>query len=88
MDARTLAETMSFPHPETGELLDSQEDFQAALAAIEERMAPLYRIRRVIREEAAKRFEVRLPRARYRTEKQDRVARCPRCGGKLENERN
>ena len=74
-----------FTHPETGELLESQADFQAALAAIEERMAPLYRIRRVIREEAAERFEIRLPHARARTPIQDKVARCPRCRSRLED---
>ena len=76
-----------FTHPETGELLDSQEDFQAALAAIEERMAPLYRERRTIREAWALKFDPPdMPRARYRTEKQDRVARCPRCGSRLKSE--
>ncbi len=79
--------TEGFAHPETGELLSTREDFNAALADIEERMAPLYRVRRLIRENAAERFNApEMPAPRYRTAKQDLVARCPRCGGRLEDE--
>ena len=75
-----------FAHPETGELLSTREEFRAALAEIEERMAPYYRVRRQIREAASERFDVHLPSARNRTPTQEKVARCPRCGGRLESE--
>lgn len=73
-----------FIHPETGEVLATAEEWQAALAAVEEKLAPLYRVRRSLREEYAERFEPVLPEARYRSQVQDRVARCPRCGGVIE----
>ena len=85
----TEPSSSSFTHPETGELLDSQEDFLAALMAIEERMGYLFELRWKIREGGGESLPpAHQPAPRYRTEKQDRVARCPRCGGKLENERN
>lgn len=72
------------PHPETGEALETVEEIKAALSALEERMAPLYRVRRLLREEYAELTETAdMPAARYRTEKQERVARCPRCGGRM-----
>jgi hypothetical protein len=73
----------SFAHPETGEVLATVEDWQAALRALEERMAPLFRVRRTLREEYAERFEPVLPAARYRSPTQEKVARCPRCGQEL-----
>lgn len=73
-----------FIHPETGEVLATSEQWQAALSAVEEKLAPLYRVRRALREEYAERFEPVLPAPRYRSQVQDRVARCPRCGGVIE----
>lgn len=77
-----------FVHPETGELLATEEQWREALAAVEEQMAPLYRLRRVLRDAAAERFEpaAQPSRRRDRTETQERVARCPRCGTRLESE--
>ena len=76
-----------FVHPETGEVLASQEDWLAALAAVEERLAPLYRVRRALRFEYTERFEpAEMPPRRARTETQEKVARCPRCGGRLEKD--
>jgi len=75
-----------FRHPETGELLATAEQWQAALRALEERMAPDFRLRRTLREEYAARFESVLPTPRYRSPTQEKVARCPRCGGVLESE--
>jgi hypothetical protein len=74
---------MIFPHPETGELLESREDFMTALAKIEERLAPHFRVRRTLREAYAERFESVLPAPRYRSPTQEKVARCPRCGHEL-----
>ena len=74
-----------FIHPETGELLATEQDWRDALSAVEERLAPIYRVRRALREEYASRFEAAaLPARRNRTETQEWVARCPRCGGRLE----
>lgn len=77
-----------YVHPETGEVLATEQDWREALAAVEERMAPLYRLRRQLREQAAERFQAAEQPSRWRdrTDIQRRVERCPRCGGKLESE--
>lgn len=72
-------------HPETGQLLETHDEIVSAIARIEERFAPLYRMRRALQEGLTE-FEAVLPPARARTPTQDRVARCPRCGVKLEKE--
>ena len=78
---------MTFPHPETGELLDSREDFDRALADLTEQMMPFYRVRRALVAARAERFDVPdMPAPRYRTVAQEKVAHCPRCGGRLEDE--
>ena len=78
---------MTFPHPETGELLDSREDFLGALFAVEERLGYLFNLRRKIREGGGGKLPpIHQPRPRDRTVTQEKVARCPRCGGKLESE--
>ncbi len=70
-----------FIHPETGEVLEAQHDFLKALDEITERMIPLWKIRSRIREAHAERFEAPLPSdRRNRTQTQERVHRCPRCG--------
>lgn len=74
----------NFVHPETGEVLATAEEWQAALSAVEEKLAPLYRVRRALREEYAERFEPVLPAPRYRSQVQEKVARCPRCGGVID----
>jgi len=71
-----------FVHPETGEVLETREEFQAALAELDARLTPVYRLMRPIREEYAERFEVVLPPVRSRTQIQEKVARCPRCGSR------
>ena len=83
---RGFPSVSSFTHPETGELLATAEQWQAALRALEERMAPDFRLRRTLREEYAERFGPVLPTPRYRSPTQEKVARCPRCGGVLESE--
>ena len=78
MTETTLA---PFIHPETGEVLEAQADFLKALDEITERMTPLWKIRRRIREAHAERFEAPLPSdRRNRTQTQERVHLCPRCG--------
>ncbi len=77
-----------FCHPETNERLETQEEAMAALAWIEEQMAPYYRVRRNLRDWATRRWpSPALPAPRNRTPTQEKVARCPRCGGRLESER-
>jgi hypothetical protein len=71
-----------YVHPETGEILATEEEWRAALTAVEEQLAPLYRLRRDLREAHADRFEAAaMPtHRRNRSETQEKVARCPRCG--------
>lgn len=76
-----------YVHPETGEVLATEQEWRAALVAVEEQLAPLYRLRRSLREAHAEAFAPpEMPPARARTEVQERVLRCPRCGGRLERE--
>ena len=79
-----MTETLTpFVHPETGELLSTKDEFLDALNHIELRMSPMWIVRRQIREEFAKRFDPYLPARRNRSDKQERVALCPRCGGSV-----
>ena len=74
-------------HPETERPLETHEDFVGAIKWVEERLAPLYRVRSNLREEMAERFPPpEMPAPRYRTDKQNAIARCPRCGGRLQEE--
>lgn len=74
-------------HPENEIPLETHEDFVGAITWVEERLSPLYRVRANLREELAARFPPpELPAPRYRTQTQEKVARCPRCGGRLESE--
>jgi len=76
-----------FAHPETGEILRTHSEFLDAIQEIEERLAPLYGVRRALRKEMAERFPPpEMPRPRERTATQDKVARCPRCGGRVEDD--
>lgn len=62
----------------------SLSDLEAALSELEERMAPLFRQRRALRETiASMRTPAALPPKTRRTETQEKIARCPRCGGRL-----
>lgn len=79
-----MPETATFAHPETGEILATKEQFTEALFEIELRMSPLWVTRRRLREAYAERFEPTLPSPVYRTVTQEKVARCPRCGSRLE----
>jgi hypothetical protein len=68
-------------------MLSTPEEIGAALEELEERMRPLYRARAMLREEFAELTEpAMMPRPRERTSTQEKVARCPRCGGRVENE--
>ena len=61
-------------------LKDALDEAEAELAAVYRKVWPL-------REAYAEAFPTAdLPPRRARTEKQERVARCPRCGGRLREE--
>jgi hypothetical protein len=72
-----------FAHPETGEALETHEDFRDALLDVETRLAPLYRVRRTLRDEMTTRYEPVLPEKRWQSMTQEKVARCPRCRTEL-----
>lgn len=74
----------TFVHPETGEVLSTKDEFLDAMNEIELRMSPMWIARRKLREAFAERFEPTLPHPAYRTDKQAKVALCPRCSGRLE----
>lgn len=69
--------------PDRGDL----EDLELALSELEEHMSPLFTKRRALRERIAElRPPAELPPPRYRTQTQERVARCPRCGERFEDQ--
>lgn len=62
------------------------DDYRQQLAALDEELAAVYRRRRAVQERFADEYPVVLLRASRRTETQQKIARCPRCGGKIPNE--
>jgi hypothetical protein len=63
------------------------EDLKAALEEAEAELAAVYRRLWPLREQYAETFPpAELPARRNRTDKQALVARCPRCGGRIESE--
>jgi hypothetical protein len=63
----------------------TEQELQAKLDRIAEQLGKLYRERDPILEQLAElRGAYELPKPRYRTDTQAKVARCPRCSGKLE----
>ncbi len=65
----------------------SPSDLKAQLESTEAELAAVYRKLWPLREAYAEAFPpAELPKARSRTAKQDLVARCPRCGGRLEKD--
>lgn len=57
--------------------------YREQLNALEEQLSDLYRQRRELTAAYAADHPAVLPPARARSEVQQRVARCPRCGGRL-----
>ncbi len=73
--------------PRSGELVaDRLDDLAVAEREVDETLralGPLYDFRRQLRERIAElRGPAELPRPRFRTDRQQRVAECPRCGHK------
>ena len=61
------------------------EDIKTALDAAEKELQDCYRKVWPLREAYAESFPpAELPPPRYRTAKQEKVARCPRCGGSIQ----
>lgn len=79
--------TDALAHPTTGELLDPDDvnALRAALFDTETELGKLYRARRPLLERLGEE-PYRVPRATHRTPTQERIVRCPRCGGKLTDE--
>jgi hypothetical protein len=72
-----------------GRKMTSPVDLKSALDQAEEELAAVYRKVWPLREAYAETFPpAALPAPRNRTDKQALVARCPRCGGKLDAEQS
>lgn len=61
----------------------NEAEYREKLNVIEERLSAVYRERRALMEEYAEDHPAVLPPPRRQTEKQQRIAWCPRCGGSL-----
>lgn len=62
-------------------------EIKAALEKAEAELQSVYRKLWPLREAYAEHFPpAELPARRYRSDTQEKVARCPRCGGRLESE--
>lgn len=79
-----ITQTYDGSHPRY-EAVTSSAEIKAALEEAEAELAAVYRKVWPLREAYAEAVPpAELPAARHRTEKQERVARCPRCGGRLD----
>lgn len=63
-----------------------ESEYREKLNLLEEQLSEVYRLRRRLQEEFADGHPPVLPPPRYRTDAQQRIARCPRCGGRLDSE--
>lgn len=61
----------------------NEAEYREELNLLEEELSDVYRRRRALLERFADDHNLILPPPRYRTERQARIARCPRCGGAL-----
>ncbi len=64
----------------------TEAEFRAHLDEIDGHLSEMYAARRRVMEQFAAAFPPVLPPPRYRTDTQARVARCPSCGGRLDEE--
>jgi hypothetical protein len=62
----------------------SADEYRQQIADLDEKIGDLYRERRRVQERFARDYPLVLPEPRLRTPTQQRVARCPRCGERLE----
>ena len=82
---RKAADAAPIIHPATGEVVEDTLDvLERAEAYVDETLralGPMYEYRRQLRKRIAElRGPAELPRPRWRTDRQQRVAECPRCG--------
>ncbi len=61
-----------------------ETEYREQLNALEERLSAVYRERRKLLELFADEHPPVLPAPRFQSDRQQRIARCPRCGGSLE----
>ena len=61
----------------------TEAEYRVELNRLEEQLTVVYRERRRLQESFAEDHPPVLPPARFRTDRQAAVARCPRCGGSL-----
>lgn len=64
----------------------TEAEFRAHLDEIDGHLSEMYAARRRVMEQFAAAFPPVLPAPRYRTERQARVASCPRCGLRLDSD--
>ncbi len=64
----------------------TEAEYREKLNAIEEQLSAVYANRRRLTEAFAEEHPPVLPPPRFRTERQAAVARCPRCGGRLDSD--
>lgn len=64
----------------------TEAEYREKLNALEEQLTAVYRERRALTEAWADEHPPVLPPARYRTDAQARVARCPRCSMRLDSD--
>ena len=63
-----------------------EAEYRERLNVLEAKLSDVYRERRQLLEEFADEHPPVLPPPRYRTDRQAAIARCPRCGGRLDSE--
>ena len=57
-----------------------EAEYREQLNALEEQLTRVYRERRRLQEAFADEHPAVLPPARFQTDRQQRISRCPRCG--------
>ena len=63
-----------------------EAEYREKLNVLEEQLSAVYKERRRLLEEFADGHDPILPPRRFQSDVQQRIARCPRCGGKLLSE--
>ena len=64
----------------------TEAEYRVELNRLEEQLTVVYRERRALQEAFAAEHPPVLPPARFRTDRQAAVSRCPRCGGRLDSD--
>ncbi len=62
-----------------------EAEYREQLNVLEERLSAVYKERRQLLELFADEHPPVLPPPRYQSDRQQRIARCPRCGGSLKD---